>query len=529
MYYYLKLLFISLVLFCSIGTTPLYAQQLKNQVEVSYSNSAKKGTERYFYELEFIGQIGEYVYAYCVPGVELRINAVGGPQQYQLLKIKAQNLNDQQFEFLELSIGSKKKQFEQMFIVQGKIYLVSSFQNQTDRKFYYFIETINPETMKFNDDAKKIQETSYADEHKYNLTDVQVSLSMDTSKVLLIFPLYDNQDVLLKEKIIVLDEQMNKIWDNVSEKMNNDEYYIQQSSKVGNSGFVATLNIAFKSKAELITYKNSNYYVRNSKTARKSNYRYTITYNSNEQKTIREIDITLDDFFVRECNFALIKDEIIAFGLYSSKDDRLVKGNFLNRYNRFTGKLISSNKKTIDATNIISEDWPKAMKKKRYNLYYYDSPLLLTDNGEYIFSFEQASRVPEKIALSGYYFSNILSARYSKDGKPIWSETIKKNQLITPIMSHFQALVHNNHFYVLYTEITKKNINNMTGFVKDYQLKLSSIDPSGKMEEFTFANGKELDMYLYPGITLVNNNCMYGYGEKGLANNRYQFMQLKIK
>lgn len=360
---------------------------------------------------------------------------------------------------LELKDKGVKREWRHVRALDGKIYIFSSFRNKKDKRYYIFVETLNKETLKLNNDARKIGEISYKDVKGEELGNFFVTLSPDKGKVLLSYAIIDWSKIT-RFGMQVMDKDLNPIWTRDSDfpRVEGKEVYVGNYT-VDNEGNV---------------YMGQNTY---DKEKEVWNLFVTCFPVGNGEPRVQEVKFTEDKYARNETFICTPKGEIICAGLYSSPGKSSVSGTFSFLYSPQLGTLLSSKEKEFDESFItmgmLDRDAGKILEQKEKGKefdegfkYYFEKKLQRKDGGYSLIAEKYKLQIQARRNNSRDYYhsyNDILILTFDPDGSIRWVQKIPKAQRLVNSAclygSYYATIDDNDIIHLLYNENTRDKIS----------------------------------------------------------------------
>lgn len=207
--------------------------------------------------LKAIGTISDHAYILYQPYSAIYSGAnIGGKKIHYIGKLD-KDVNVIKKVELILNQEGAKVDFEGIQIINDKILVFFSFQNQAKKMHYLFSRSVNAETLELEDDTKMIAELDYSGISKYNRTAIQYEVSEDESKIMFFYSVLNKKDEPLRFGVQVYDNELNLIWrNNVSPKFEAGVFSYKQF-RVDNNADVYLLGVHYADKKNY--YESANF------------------------------------------------------------------------------------------------------------------------------------------------------------------------------------------------------------------------------------------------------------------------------
>lgn len=314
------------------------------------------------------------------------------------------------------------------------IYLFSTYLNTKTKVKYLFSQTLNKQTLKGNNNIKKVAEIDFSDFSKYNPGNFSVTYSPDSSKIMIYYNTPYDKKANEKFGFVIYDAEMNELWASLKTLPIPDNLFIVEEYRVDNNGDVYVLGLVFNEQPKAKVKGEPNY-----------NYRL-IKYEFNTENE-EEYPILVEGKFLTDLQFTINKEgDIICAGFYSNEKVYNISGAFYMKIDEETKNVLVSDFIDIDASlltqNLNEKQSNKVEKRedkgKKVNLLQYNlDNLVVKDDGgitlvgeNYYVIVRQVYNAQSKSwrNVYHYYYNQILVVDISDDGKIQWVKQVPKNQ-----------------------------------------------------------------------------------------------------
>ena len=173
-----------LITFFLIITSTCYVNAQRINYEIKSTDVLRDKLLERSAGLKAIGSINEHAYFLYQPYNAIYGGATIGGKMIHYIGKFDKDVNLIKKAALELDQDGKKVDFEGIQILNSKIFVFFSFQNEDKKMHYLFSRTVNEETLELKDDTKMIAELDYSGISKYKSTSVQYEVSEDYSKIM---------------------------------------------------------------------------------------------------------------------------------------------------------------------------------------------------------------------------------------------------------------------------------------------------------------------------------------------------------
>ena len=339
-----------------------------------------------------------------------------------------------------LNLGEKKNKrtLEHFIHFNDIIYVFSSKSDNSIKKNYLYVESINKKTLLSNNDLKKISEIDFSGKKKWNNGDFGYSISRDSSKILIYNGLPYDKKEKAKISLTVLDSKMDKLWEEKITLPYLDKLFGVEDYHISNDGNVYLLGKIYKENRK--EYKRG-----------KPNYFYKILSYKSDSLLNKEFPIDIQEYFISDMKITTDKSEnIICAGFYSENSTITIKGSYYLTIDGSSKEITTKSFKEF-GIDFITQNMTKkkekkarkrAAKDKGLELYEYDlDNIILKENGGAILVGEQYYvRVVTTTSTDAngnvttrttyyYHYNDIIVINISKDGEILWTEKIPKRQV----------------------------------------------------------------------------------------------------
>lgn len=368
---------------------------------------------------------------------------------------------------LILEEGKKNRDLEFISILDNNLYLFSSFRNQKLKKKFLFVQTVDNNTLKPNNDLKKISEIDYKGYSKYNSGTFNLEYSNDSSRVLVYYHLPYDKGENEKFGIHVFDNKFELLWEKEITLPFEEELFTFEDFEVSNDGDVYLLGILFNEKMK-------------TKRKGKPNYKYLILNYFDNGNQINEYPISVEGKFLSEMQIAINQSkDIICGGFYSEKGVVGINGSYFLRLDGTTKEIVSTNFKKFDidfiTQNFTARKEKKAKKRdakgKDQELFQYDLDeiILKSDGGALLVGEQYYVNIVTTTTTSAnggtttttkytYHYNDIIVINLSPEGTIDWNVKIAKKQITTNdngFYSSYALSVVNDKLYFVFNDNPK--------------------------------------------------------------------------
>ncbi|MCB0586514.1 MAG: hypothetical protein KDD06_14485, partial [Phaeodactylibacter sp.] len=334
---------------------------------------------------------------------------------------------------LDLKYKGKRRDFEDVAMIGGELYLFTSFNNQAQKKNYLFYQKVNQRLQPSRDLVmlSEVEAFNKAREGAFKLV-----ISSDSSKVLLYSQLpYQKKDPE-RFALNVFDNQMNKLWSRDIILPYSDQQFAVEDYRIGPDGSVYLMGVLYLDG------------VRERRRGR-PNYQYIILAYTQQGEDVQEYHVALQDKFITDLAFRIADDgNLVCAGFFSEKGAYSVKGTCFFRLNASTKEIFNLSFKEFGfefrtefmrpgevrrATRAeANDDTGREPELYRFSL---DELVLRSDGGavlvaEQYYVFERTYRYWDGTLRFDYYYNynDIIVVNIQPDGNIEWATRIPKRQ-----------------------------------------------------------------------------------------------------
>lgn len=457
-------------------------------------------------------------------------------------------------EAIDLKIRGKELELEEVSVVGGDLFVLSSFNNEAKRKNYLFAQKVNYKTLKLSKDFKKIGEIDTKNKYKEGSFDIHIS--KDSSKVLV----YKQRPYQKKEQevftLAVFDNQFNELWTKKVRLPYPDKQFSVEEYQVDNQGNVYLLGMLFENGTK--TKKNG-----------KPNFRYEILAYRNQGEDVEEYPIELDDLFISDLAFRIANDgTLVCSGFYSEQGTSSVAGTYFLRINPKTHETFNKNTKKFDfdflTQNVSDRKKAKYMKaekegntKKKAELYKYDlDELILRNDGGAVLIAEQyyvdeirdvfddrfinPGFANNGLGFGGgrtidyyYNYNEIIVVNIRPNGDIQWTARIPKYQNTVNDGGYFSSYamsIVRDKIYFVFND-NPKNFDPTDDRLHDFNgqksvIALAQVNTKGEIDVQPLFSNKDANVLTRPKVSRqVGKREMIIYGEN---NRKFRFATLQF-
>jgi hypothetical protein len=424
---------------------------------------------------------------------------------------------------INLKWKRKKRQFEDILMLGGELYLFTSFNNQAKQKNFLFAQKLNKKTFQAAKELTYVAEIET--QNKYNEGSFSFHISQDSSKVLVLnqIPTKNNQPEQFALHVYNNDFTLSWAKD-ISLPYDDDKFSIEDF-KVDNQGNVYLLGVLYGD---------------GSQKRRKGlpNYQYILLAYTEMGNAKEKYPITLREKFITDLTFRPAPNgELICCGFYSEAGTYSIRGTYFFKINPLTKEVSNENLKELDfdfRTEYISERKKDKLdnEDKKSELYQFslDELILRNDGGAllvaeqfYIKEYRDYDNFNGGIGTFGqygantpyrtvyvYHYNDIIVINIGPDGAIEWASRIPKRQetendggwyssyAMSIVGDKLNFIYNDNGKNFSSEEDDRKTIYNFNG--RNSVIALSQISPDGTVTTRPLAQNREAGVITRPKV-----------------------------
>ncbi len=442
---------------------------------------------------------------------------------------------------LDLKYKGKKREFEDMIMFGGNIYLLTSFNNEAKKKNYLFSQKLSDRLLP----SRNLEMIAEIDTRsKYREGTFNFILSRDSSKMLIYNQLPYQRNEPERFALRVYNDQFEPMWNKDIVLPYNDDRFSIEEYRVDKDGNVYLLGVSYQDKFR-------------TRRQGKPTYTYSILAYTNAGEDFEEYRIDLTDKFITDLTFRVADDgNLICSGLYSEKGTYSVKGTYFFRLNAKSKEVYNVNLKPFDfdfLTEYMSEGQRnRAQKaeeagneKRAPELYRYalNDLVLRSDGGavlvaEQYYIYEQSFYDYAGIRQSRYFYNynDIIVVNIRPTGEIEWATRIPKRQETLNDGGYFSSYamsIVRDKIYFIYNDNARnfgqdpdkrRRIHYFNG--KYSIVALAEIRKDGELTTYPLFTNRDADILTRPKICKqTGSRRMLVYGERG---RQYRFASLRF-
>ncbi|MDH6355211.1 hypothetical protein M2132_001548 [Dysgonomonas sp. PH5-45] len=406
------------------------------------------------------------------------------------------NLKDGKMEYFKIELNNIKKvdrNYEGAKVINGDIYLFSSFKNKKDKKYYFFAETVKKEPFSLNRDERMIGEIDYSKIKGGKLSNMSFVTSPDESKILISYSLLNKKNEILSFGLEVFDNKLTSIW-----KRANDFPTLTKDEKVYLGQYVVDNNAN--------AYLTSHVYKKKGKDKKLFLTHYP---GDGSDAGIKEITFSGQNYALSQHLGINNNNDLICAGFFSRIGNKSAIGSFSIILPSGSIKDFRMNEKLFDNNYLTKgmneKEAEKTLEKKDKNKdfddgYYYkfEDIHFKNDGGFYISAEKRAITLIEKrqqgvvFKYNIYHYSDISLLNFDKNGNLLWAYKIPKNQNLQNEdrnrASYALGFDQNDAAYIIYNTVKMFLGKAKSGSIQTILIKLGNDGTESWNELFTDNN-----------------------------------------
>ncbi|MEM1322656.1 MAG: hypothetical protein AAGG75_20495 [Bacteroidota bacterium] len=452
---------------------------------------------------------------------------------------------------IALKYKSKKMSFEDVFFLNGKIYLFSSFHNEAKKKNYLFMQEVSIRSLAPRKNLKLLAEMDTRNK-KRGIFDNHIS--RDSSKILIYNQLPYKKKQPERFALRVYDNEFNELWNRDISLPYNDEKFSIEEYQVDNNGNVFLLGVIYEDKSRV--RRNG-----------RPTYEYTILTYTEDGEDAQEYKIRLDQEFLTDMTFRVADNgDLVCSGFYSERGTYSVKGTCFFRIDTESKEIYNLNLKEFDfdfITEYLSDKKKeklknaerKGNKKKAPELYRYslDKLILRSDGGALLIAEQYFVQIRDNFdrfnpAFGGfdpywngvrnqdylYNYNDIIIVNIRPDGEIEWTGRIPKRQVTVNDGGYFSSYamsIIRDKIYFVYNDngrnFEEANSDRIYSYNGKYSvIALTELNRDGSMITYPLFSNAEAEIITRPKICKqIGKKDMVIYGERG---RKYKFASLQF-
>ncbi len=465
----------------------------------------------------------------------------------------------QRSEEMELKYKGKQRDFEDVIMLGGKLFLLTSFNNTAKKQNYLFKQSINSKTLSPSKNLDMISETEARNKEVKGT--FAFRLSSDSSRLLIFNELPFEKKNPARFGFRVFDQDFSLLWEkNIVLPYPNNQFTVEEY-RVDEFGNVFLLGVLYKDEAKWRRRGNPS-------------YQYVLLSYFDQGETVDEFRIDLEDKFITDLTFRIAKDGTLVFsGFYSDRGTYSIKGTYFFHLQPRTREMNNRHATPFDfdfLTAFMSEKNREKAKAAELNkdvrrapeLYDYslDELILRSDGGavlvaEQFYIQQQMYRdyYPYGYYPYGYYspyyynryntyqtdyyynYNDIIVVNIRPNGEIEWSARIPKWQETRNDGGYYSSYAMANvrdKLYFIYNDNTRNFSGSKSNRVYSYSggsgtIVLSEVNIRGEVSTWPISSNKDAGVITRPKMCRqIGRREMAIFGEQGRG---YRFGSLKFE
>ncbi|MFT4665939.1 MAG: hypothetical protein ACI8YQ_000605 [Polaribacter sp.] len=345
---------------------------------------------------------------------------VDGPQKVYIEHYN-QKMNLTRSKEIKMKWKKKKRQFEDILMIGGELYLFTSFNNQGKRKNFLFAQKMNKRNFEVEDELNFIADIDT--KNKYKEGSFNFHISTDSSKVLVLNELPYKKNQPEQFALRVYNNDFTLSWQKDIVLPYNDDKFDIEDYQVDNQGNVYLLGLLYgdgslRKKRGL------------------PNYQYVLLAYTQMGTEKKKYPINLREKFITDLTFRPSNNgELVFCGFYSESGTYSIRGTYFFRINPITKEVFNKSLKELDfefRTEYVSNRKKQRMDNddKKSELYQFSlDELILRNDGGALLIAEQYF-VEEVREFDPYYGGVGTFGRYGNNNQYRLSYIYNYNDII---------------------------------------------------------------------------------------------------
>ncbi|MEO0778187.1 MAG: hypothetical protein AAF146_16590 [Bacteroidota bacterium] len=442
---------------------------------------------------------------------------------------------------IDLRYKNKKRQLEEVMMLGGKLYLLTSFHNEAKKKNYLFTQRIDNRSLNLKKDLQMIGEIDTRGVLREGSFDYHIS--RDSQTILVINKLPNKKSEPERFALRVFDDNFTEQWQKDIHLPYDNQNFSIEEYRVDNAGNVYLLGILYNGNRA--SYKG------------RPNYQYIILSYPAAGAQPQQYKLQLRDQFITDLTFRIARNgRLVCSGFYSDVGTASVKGTYFLQIDPQTKEVFQQSLKAFDF-DFLLDDYSASRQRRirraeaegdlrnepelyRYSL---DDLILRSDGGvvliaEQYYVDERSFRdIYTGVFNTNFYYNynDIIVVNIRPSGEIEWATRIPKRQVSTNdggyYSSYAMSIVRDKIYFVFndnrrnYDERNHNNrLYNFNG--SNSIIALAEVSKDGGLEVRPLFNNREASIITRPKVCKqTNKREMVIYGEKG---RRYRFAHLEF-
>jgi hypothetical protein len=366
-------------------------------------------------------------------------NSVRGLLNNQIHAIEKfdNNLNLVKSIELELIEAGNKAYLEYFLHLDGRLIMFTSYPDQTTKRNVLYAQRVNKQSLMPEKNKVKLAEINYEGNSRRNSGSFSFRVSNDSSKILVFNTLPYGYNEPQQFGLIVLDKQMNVLWQKDITLPYRDELFDVESFRVDNQGNAYMLGLLYKDK-------------RRDKRRGAPNYEFKVFSYTDGGGSTQAYSVNVPDRFLTDMQIGIRNNgDIVCAGFYSETGKLSIRGTFFLLIDAVTNEIKTRSFKEFDidfiTQNMTEREVEKAKRREEkggeVELFEYDLDKLIvrSDGGAMLIGeqyFVQTRTLTQYVGgrpsvqtVSYYYYNDIIMVNINGKGEIDWAVKIPKRQM----------------------------------------------------------------------------------------------------
>lgn len=447
-----------LTLFCGFTSITTNAQNIADNVEVTWGEQHKEKSGSFITEVIGIDDEQIYVLRYRRPmgGLAMLQNV---PEFMIEAYDKAGNFKSNR----EIPNRYDKMRMEFEFVIHfnNRLLLFTSNYDSPNKTNVLYVQEVDKRTLAPKGGPKAIAEAK--GRSRSNAGDFNYELSFNRQKLAIVdFAAYKRkeQDQFGAQ---IFDKDMNLLWKKDMKVPYQDHLFDIEGYEVDNQGNFYLLAVVYEGRAV-------------KRRGGKANYEYSIWAYTDKGSNTQEYKMGLGDSFITDMTFKISNTgEIICAGFYSPRSTFRISGTFYQKINPQTTEVEVQTTKAFE-TQFLAEFMSDKRAEKGRGLYRFDlDNMILRSDGGAILMAEQfyidERIITQRVGFRNntrvdyyYYYNDIIVVNMAPTGEIEWATKVPKYQVTTNDGGHFSSysyMIKGSNIHLIYNDNPKNLFPNV--------------------------------------------------------------------
>ena len=478
-----------------------------------------------------------------IPGgfTALRRKQAGGlnPRERVWVEQYTNSMKLKRSEELDLKYKKKLRDFEDVIMLGGKLWYLTSFNNVAKKKNYLFAQKLSSRLVP-NKNLELVGEIDSKNKVREGRFDTHIST--DSTKLLIYNQLPYKRNTPERFAFRVFDKNMNELWKKNIALPYADDVFAVKEYRVDGDGNVYVLGIVYESRGA------------RTRVGGRPAYRYTVLAYSNNGEEKKEYKIDLRDKFITDLTFRVGRDKnLILAGFYSEQNASNAKGTCYFRIDSKSKQILQQTLKEFEF-EFLTEEMTEGQRRRaeraelrgdesrEAELYSYslDDLILRSDGGVvlvgeqyYVYQDRTQDFYSQRFSTTYYYnYNDIIVVNIQPDGEVEWASRIPKRQRTINDGGYFSSYamsITRGKLYFVYNDNARNLDPNRRNRIFNFSgsgsvIAVAQVDMQGRVKTFPIQNNRDASVYTRPKVCKQNGKrTMAIYGEDG---RKYRFGQL---